>query len=308
MKVKPVLGRGLDALINPNYENGNKEIVKISSTEINEDDNKSFNILANIPLSKILPNPYQPRTEFDANALDELKKSILENGLIQPITVRRISGGKYELISGERRFRACKEIGFEILPAYIIQAETKEVMLELSLIENIQREKLNAIEIAIAYKRLAEECDLSKEEISKKVGKDRSTVVNFIRLLKLPQEIQEGIVKNQITAGHARILINISSPKLQLKLYNKIVSEGLSVRAIEKIVQNLSSPKKKNEILSNKDNVMKDYESKLRSLFSTKVRLLSKKSGGGEIIFEYYSNEEFERLYEIFEASIRIQN
>lgn len=309
MKSKPVLGRGLDALINPNYENKNENAVTIPSSEINEDDGKNYNILAKLDITKIVPNPYQPRIEFEAAALDELKKSILENGLIQPVTVRRSNAvGNYELISGERRFRACKEIGYRFIPAYIIKAETKEMMLELSLIENIQREKLNPIEIANAYKRLADECQLSHEEISNKVGKDRSTVVNFIRLLKLPNEIQEGLIQNKISTGHARMLINIPSQKLQMKLFHKIINEGLSVRSIEKIVKNINeniNKSKKNP--SNTDNVIKNYESQLRSLFATKVKIVNKKSGSGEIIFEYYSPDEFERLYEIFESSAKLQ-
>lgn len=305
MKSKNVLGRGLDALINPNYETSKDSAVTIASSDINEDDGKSYNILAKLSIDKIKPNPFQPRIEFEQTALDELKKSILENGLIQPVTVRRAeSSGYYELVSGERRFRACKDIGFEFIPAYIIKAETKEIMLALSLIENIQREKLNPIEIGIAYKKLYEECNLSHEEIANKVGKDRSTVVNFIRLLKLPKEIQEGLIQNKISMGHARVLINLPSQKIQMKLFNKIIDEGLSVRAIENIIQKMNSQKVKITKSSNNDSVINDYESKLRSMFATKVKIINKKSGSGQIVFEYYSPEEFERLYEIFESSL----
>lgn len=303
MKIKQGLGRGLDALINPNPEKKNESPLTIPSTQISQDDGSSFDFLAKIELIKIKPNPFQPRIEFDQQALDELKKSIIENGLIQPVTVRRVSTNEYELISGERRFRACKELGYKTIPAYIIKAETKEVMLALSLIENIQREKLNPIEVANAYKRLSEECNLSQEEISRKVGKDRSTITNSIRLLKLPEEIQQGLIKNQITSGHARALINLPSAKLQLKVFKRIIDEGLTVRDIEKIAQKLSTAKslsqKKQEI--QKDTILRDYESKLRSIFATKVRIQNRKNGAGEIIFDFYSSEEFERLYELFE-------
>jgi len=303
MKMKQGLGRGLDALINPNYENTKEVPITIPANEINIDNGESFDILVKIKIDKIKPNPYQPRIEFSQEALEQLKKSIVENGLIQPITVRRAPNEFYELISGERRFRACKEIGFSKIPAYIIKAETKEVMLELSLIENIQREKLNPIEVANAYKRLSEECNLSQDEISKKVGKDRTTIANSIRLLKLPIEIQSALIKNVISASHARALINLPSSKLQLKVFQKIINEGLNVRDIEKITQKYSTAKTLAQKVKNiqTDNVMRDYESKLRSLFATKVKINSKKNGSGEIAFEFYSSEEFERLYELFE-------
>lgn len=303
MKIKQGLGRGLDALINPNIENRNETQITIPSTQISYDDGISYDFLAKIEVKKIKPNPYQPRIEFDKEALDELKKSIIENGLIQPVTVRRVAHNEYELISGERRYRACKEIGFESIPAYIIKAETKEIMLALSLIENIQREKLNPIEVATAYKRLSEECNLSQEEIARKVGKDRSVIANSIRLLKLPAEIQQGLIKNQITQGHARALVNLPSAKLQLAVFKKIIKDGLTVRAIEKIAQKYSTAKtiqQKNKEIEN-DSILRDYESKLRSIFATKVRIQSRKNGAGEITFEFYSSEEFERLFELFE-------
>ena len=178
-KNKYALGRGLDALINPVSRLNNEEPINVSSTNIKSDDGTAEEILVKIAVEKIQPNPFQPRTEFEPNSLDELKKSILQNGLIQPITVRRAPEGKYELISGERRLRAIKEIGYKTIPAYIIVVETKEAMLALALIENIQREKLNPIEIAHAYKRLIDECNLSQEEVSEKVGKDRTTVTNI---------------------------------------------------------------------------------------------------------------------------------
>lgn len=307
--LKPGLGRGLEALINPKIKEKIDTPVALTSNEIKVDDGESVDILAKIPIEKISPNPYQPRTEFDSTALEELKKSILENGLIQPITVRRVSKENYELISGERRFRSCKEIGLKEIPAYIIKVDTKEAMLALSLIENIQREELNPIEIAVAYKRLMDECNLSQDEIGKKVGKDRSTITNTIRLLKLPQRIQDGIAKNQISAGHARALINLPNEIVQLEFYDKIIKENLTVRKVEDLVRGFFNPPSKTKlkkIISNGGNITspmkKDLEEKLQRVLGTKVLMNQKKDGKGEIIIEFYSTAEFERLFELLES------
>lgn len=307
--LKPGLGRGLEALINPKIKEKIDTPVALTSNEIKVDDGESVDILAKIPIEKISPNPYQPRTEFDSTALEELKKSILENGLIQPITVRRVSKENYELISGERRFRSCKEIGLKEIPAYIIKVDTKEAMLALSLIENIQREELNPIEIAVAYKRLMDECNLSQDEIGKKVGKDRSTITNTIRLLKLPQKIQDGLTKNQISAGHARALINLPNEIVQLEFYEKIIKENLTVRKVEDLVRAFFNPPSKTKlkkIISNGGNITspmkKDLEEKLQRVLGTKVLMNQKKDGKGEIIIEFYSTAEFERLFELLES------
>ncbi len=305
--LKPGLGRGLDALINPQTRNTLDKPVAVSNKDLQKDDGISNDVLAKISVNLISPNPYQPRTEFDSQALDELKKSILENGLIQPITVRRVSKDHYELISGERRLRASKEIGIKEIPAYIIHVETKEMMLALSLIENIQREKLNAIEIANAYKRLMDECNLSQEEIAVKVGKDRTTVTNTIRLLKLPGKIQQSLIKNEITSGHARSLINLPDEILQLEILDKIIKHNLSVRKVEEIVRKYLNSKniKKKKIavpyndLSNLS--QKDLEGKLQGILGTKVICKQKKNGAGELIIEFYSLDELERLFELFE-------
>lgn len=312
-KLKPGLGRGLDALINPKAREDSESPIAVSSQEIKKDDGKSVDVLAKIPSQDIVPNPYQPRTEFEPEKLDELKKSILENGLIQPITVRRLNG-KYELISGERRLRACKDIGFKEIPAYIIQVETKEAMLALSLIENIQREELNAIEVAQAYKRLMDECNLSQEEIAEKVGKDRTTITNSIRLLKLPEIVQKSLVNDEITAGHARALINLPSVELQIATLNEIKKKGLSVRKVEAIVKKFLSgkkDKKPKDTLSIKTVEMlsqSDLENKLRGIFGTKVLCKQKKDGSGEIVIEFYSNDELERLFELFEIVGKYNN
>jgi len=306
-KLKPGLGRGLDALINPKAREDSESPIAVSSDKIENDDGKSFDILAKIPVQAISPNPYQPRTEFEPDKLYELKKSILENGLIQPVTVRRLNG-TYELISGERRLRACKDIGYKEIPAYIIKVETKEAMLALSLIENIQREELNPIEVAKAYKRLMEECNLSQEEIAAKVAKDRTTITNTIRLLKLPEIVQRSLIDNEISAGHARALINLPSVDLQIATLNEIKKKNLSVRKVESLVKKFlsgSSEKRKSKSSPAYNSVemlsQNDIENKLRGIFGTKVLCKQKKDGAGEIVIEFYSNDELERLFELFE-------
>ncbi|MHB8581403.1 MAG: ParB/RepB/Spo0J family partition protein [Ignavibacteriaceae bacterium] len=312
-KLKSSLGRGLDALINQqNFDESNP----VSNyKEIKIDDGKDYDILVKIPVGMISPNPYQPRMNFDPEALDELKRSILSNGLIQPITVRRFDN-KYELISGERRLKACKDIGYRDIPAYVIKVETEEAMLAMALIENIQREKLNPIEISIAYKRLMDDCHLTQEQIAEKVGKDRTTIANTIRLLKLPKEIQESLIKEEITSGHARALINLSSPELQLETLYKIREGNLSVRKVEQLVKKLlrfpelenkksvSFVPKTNSISAN----LSDIEDKLRKVFGTKVLCKQKNDGSGEITIEFYSYEELERLFELFEIISKSYN
>jgi ParB family transcriptional regulator, chromosome partitioning protein len=305
-KMKSSLGRGLDALINPNRFNED-ENKSPDYTNVKFDDGKQVDVLAKIAIDFISPNPFQPRTIFDPEALNELKKSIIANGLIQPITVRRIAGNQYQLVSGERRLRAYKEIGYKEIPAYIIKVDSDEVMLALALIENIQRETLNAIEVSKAYKRLMDECHLTQEQIADKVGKDRTTIANSIRLLKLPAKIQNCLVDDSITAGHARALINLPAEELQLFALEKILEENLSVRKVEALVKKLISegiPSKKSFTVKTKKTInsnLSDVEDKLRKIFGTKVQCKQTKDGGGEIIIEFYSNDELERLFELFE-------
>jgi len=312
--MKTGLGRGLDALINPQMKDNIEGPVAISNKDIPRDDGNSYNILAKIPLNLITPNPYQPRTEFDPQTLNELKKSILGNGLIQPVTVRRINKNHYELISGERRLRCCKDIGYQDIPAYIIKVDTKEAMLALSLIENIQREKLNAIEVANAYKRLMDECNLSQEDIAEKVGKDRTTITNSLRLLKLPLKVQQSLTKNEISSGHARALINLPYELVQLDILEKIIKHNLSVRKVEEIVRKIlnekNGQKKKTTFLLREtgSTSQKDIENKLQGIFGTKVICKQKKTGAGELIIEFYSLDELERLFELFEIIIKNQN
>ena len=293
---KNVLGRGLNALIpkSPRME------VSLHDNTIGRDTGE-IGIIANIDIGKIQPNPFQPRTDFDQSSLEELTRSIQEKGIIQPITVRRIENA-YQLISGERRLRAAQAARLRQIPAYIITIETDEEMLELALIENIQREYLNPMELANAYQRLIDECRLSQEEIAKRVGKDRSTITNFIRLLKLPAKIQEGLRKEKISMGHARALITLSNERVQLRLYEKIVDGGLSVRKVEDLVRNVQQPRKKTTTRktgSDSTDNIQNLETQLRQALGTKVKVRTKGHGRGEIIIEYYSLDDFDRFMDI---------
>ncbi len=287
MKKTNRLGRGLSALI-PEKE----KVV---------DAVRGQGTLTDIEVALIRPNPFQPRQEFDPQRLEELKNSIRENGIIQPITVRK-KDNYYELIAGERRLRAVTELGYEKIPAYIIQVETKEEMLELALIENVQRDRLNPIEQAQAYQRLIDECKLTQDEVAKKIGKDRSTITNFLRLLKLPEKIQESVKREEITMGHARALLAVEDQQLQEKLWQKVVKDKLSVRKVEQLVKNAQADQQTEEKPKRpkRSIFIQKMESELREIFGTKVVIRSRKEGG-TIEVEFYSPEDLNRLYEIFE-------
>ena len=294
---KSVLGRGLNALIpkNPRME------VNVRDGSVGRDTGE-MGIIASIDIAKIHPNPFQPRTDFDQESLAELTRSIQEKGVIQPITVRRIDTG-YQIISGERRLRATQAARLRQIPAYIIAVETDEEMLELALIENIQREYLNAMEIANAYQRLIDECHMTQDDIAKRVGKDRSTITNFIRLLKLPTKIQDGVRKDKISMGHARALIALPNERMQLRLYEKITDGGLSVRKVEDIVRAAQQPKKKSGPHKEDGGAsasIQSLEEQLRLAHGTKVKVKIKGSGRGEIVVEYYSLDDFDRLMDLF--------
>jgi ParB family chromosome partitioning protein len=295
---KSVLGKGLSALI-PRINTDEAVAPTLLPQDSGED-----NVIAAIEVSKIRPNPFQPRTDFDPQTLDELKRSILEKGVIQPVTVRRTLDQKYELISGERRVRASQEAGLKTIPAYIIRVESDAEMLELALIENLQREHLNPIEVAQSYKRLIEECNLTQEEVGQKIGKDRSTVTNFLRLLKLPEKIQLALRKDAITMGHARALITLPDEKTQVRVFEKIVKNGLSVRKVEEFVKTFGeTPKKKVVSFSSTraESDLQTIESRLRHSLGTKVTVHHKSSGSGEIVIEYYNADDLERLLELLE-------
>jgi ParB family transcriptional regulator, chromosome partitioning protein len=300
-KGRLALGKGLGSLIPNSSQTGDTEHVTVAATPESIDDGQLFNVLAHIDVDRIESNPFQPRTDFDAEAIRELAQSILENGLVQPITVRRHEG-KYQLISGERRVRACQEAGVMHIPAYIRQVETAEEMIELSLIENIQREMLNPIEVALAYQRLSDECHFSQEQIAQKVGKNRSTVVNFIRLLKLPAQIRESVRKNELSMGHARALINIPDESAQLRIWQKTVREGLSVRTVEELAQHIQEPLRKKKSVKKPDSSspqLDEYITKLRSKYATKVHMSASAAGKGAVSFEFYSHEDLERILDL---------
>jgi ParB family transcriptional regulator, chromosome partitioning protein len=282
---KNALGRGLGALIEEASEGGGKQHQE-TIVSINEVDIKLIEI-----------NPFQPRKSFDEVAIEELATSIRELGIIQPITVRNIEGDRFQIITGERRFRAAQLAGLTSIPAYIRTADD-QAMLELALVENIQREELNAIEIAISYQRLMDECSLTQESMSERVGKKRSTVANYLRLLKLPAEIQLGLQQQKIGMGHAKALINIDSPEEQVKIFNLILEDSLSVRQVEDLVRALKDPKEvktspvKKPSEEDGSAEYADFCSQLKQYFSTKVELKRNVKGVGKIIIPFNSDDE----------------
>ena len=257
-----------------------------------------------ILLSEIEVNPFQPRTFFDKEALQELADSIKVQGIIQPITVRRLERNRYQLISGERRFQASKLAGLDAIPAYVRTANDQQ-MLEMALIENIQRKDLNAIEIALSYQRLLSECDLKQEQLGERVGKNRTTVNNYLRLLKLPPDIQIGLRDNKISMGHARAIINVENVDAQLAIYNKIINDDLSVRKVESMVRDLMAGDEKGEVdQKDRKGVADNYEikqlqQKLSSHFGTKINIKSDDKHKGEIKIPFVSAEDLNRILEI---------
>jgi ParB family chromosome partitioning protein len=256
-----------------------------------------------LPIENIETNPKQPRRDFDEQALQELAHSIKLHDLIQPVTVSRLHGNKYRLISGERRLRAAKMAGLKDVPAYIRQANDQE-LLELALLENLQREDLNAIEIALSYKRMMEELSHTQEEVAERMGKDRSTVTNYIRLLKLPPDIQVAVRNGEISMGHARALINVDKIDQQLYIFDEIKTKGLSVRQTESLVRNLYKEKGTQKTKNALPDSFKKVEDKLASHFSTRVKLKHGKNGSGQITFDYYSLEELNKLLDQMNVSI----
>lgn len=255
-----------------------------------------------LPLENIETNPKQPRKDFDEQALQELAHSITLHDIIQPITVSKLHGNKYRLISGERRLRAAKIAGIKDIPAYIRQSNDNE-LLELALLENLQREDLNAMEIAMSYKRMMEELNHTQEQVAERMGKDRSTVTNYIRLLKLPPDIQIAVRNNEISMGHARALINVDTIDKQLYIFDEIKTKGLSVRQTENLVRNLYREKEEKHVESLPP-AYKKVEDQLASHFSTRVKLKLNKDGSGQITFEYYSLDEMNKLLDQMNVEI----
>ncbi|GAB2481893.1 MAG: ParB/RepB/Spo0J family partition protein [Cytophagales bacterium] len=293
---KNALGRGLGALLEDSpAKNKSEEILpEVVKTGIFE-----------IPLTEIQVNPFQPRTHFDKDALEELAESIRVQGIIQPITVRKLAPNEYQLISGERRFQASKIAGLVQIPAYVRTANDQQ-MLEMALIENIQRENLNALEIAHSYQRLLAECNLKQEELGDRVGKNRTTVNNYLRLLKLPPTIQAAIRDQQLSMGHARALINVESVDKQLAIFKKAVEEELSVRKVEALVKALNSgestkPEKSSSLDPVRKYEMNKIQQRLASHFGTKVALKANEKNKGEIKIPFNSASDLNRILEILE-------
>lgn len=257
-----------------------------------------------IPIEQVEANPKQPRKDFDDSALQELSASIKLHDIIQPITVSKLGAAKYRLISGERRWRAAKLAGLKDIPAYIRQANDQE-LLELALLENLQREDLNAMEIALSYKRMMEELNHTQEQVAERMGKDRSTVTNYIRLLKLPPDIQIAVRTGEISMGHARALINVDTIDKQLYIFDEVKSKGLSVRQTEMLVRNLyKEGEEKKPLLPALPPAYQKVEDKLASHFSTRVKLRHSKNGSGQITFDYYSLEELNKLLDQMSVTI----
>ncbi|MFO8129839.1 MAG: ParB/RepB/Spo0J family partition protein [Bacteroidales bacterium] len=291
---KKALGRGLDAILqSPETDIHSKEIA----------DNYIVGAIANISVDIIEANPFQPRNNFEEETLEELAHSIKEQGIIQPITVRKLSQEKFQLISGERRLRAAKLANIGEVPCYI-RVANDEQMLEMALIENIHRENLNSIEIAISYQRLIEECDLTHEKLSDRVGKKRATITNYLRLLKLPPEIQVALRDNKITMGHARALINVLHANKQLNLLNRVIQRSLSVRQVEEMVRKINHPENQKQTIQ-ANPLPEPYEQKQKELsekYNTPVKLKLNNKGKGNIVIPFESSEELEKLLSLLDS------
>ena len=288
MARKNALGRGLGALID------------------DADREKYGNIdsISEISIDLIESNPFQPRSKFDEEGLNELASSIKELGIIQPITVRTLDDGKFQLITGERRYRASIIAGLKKIPAYFRTADD-QAMLELALVENIQREDLDSVEIAISYQRLIDECQLTQENLSDRVGRKRSTISNYLRLLKLPAEIQLGIREKKLSMGHARTLINIEDPKTQIKVYYRVIDEDLSVRKTEELVRQMNKDANKDTSKNErKQKINEDFQElsqHLSKFFETKIQFRVNEEGKGKIVIPFDNTEEMERIIGILD-------
>ena len=288
------LGRGLDAILqSPETD--------ITSRDISGD--YVAGAVAEIDINLIEANPFQPRTEFDEDALQELAQSIKEQGIIQPITVRKLGYNRFQLISGERRLRASKLAGLSKIPAFI-RIANDEQMLELALIENIHRENLNAIEVAISYQRLIDECSLTQEQLSTKVGKSRSAIANFLRLLKLPAEIQIALRDGHISMAHARALINVEDKEAQLRILQQIIEDDLSVRQTEELAQRAKVSTEENKETHKQTNYLPEhFKAQIKTLsqaLNTRVKVKRNLKGQGSVVIDFKNEEEFNRIIESF--------
>lgn len=283
MAKKTALGRGLGALIEDS-----------STANTRREEDSATDGIVEISIASIETNPYQPRSYFDEEALTELAKSIEKHGIIQPITVRQLDNGMYQIISGERRFRASKLAGLETIPAYLRTANDQG-MLEMALIENIQREDLDAIEIAISYQRLIDECELTQESLSEQVGKKRATIANYLRLLKLPAEVQLSIRERKLSMGHARAIAGLDNAEQQVKIGKKVIDEELSVRQVEELIRKMNQPdvpkKKDADAAELPDSYFKLVEH-LEKYFNSNINIKRNEKGEGKITISFASDEE----------------
>ncbi|MCF2635391.1 ParB/RepB/Spo0J family partition protein [Prevotellamassilia timonensis] len=286
----PALGRGLDALISTD-----DELHTGGSSSINE-----------VPVEKIKANPNQPRREFSETSLEELAESIRQIGIIQPITLRQMEDGTYQIIAGERRWRASQMAGLNSVPAYVRTADD-EKMMQMALVENIQREDLNAIEIALAYQNLIEQYHLTQDKLSEKIGKNRATIANYLRLLKLPAQVQMALRNKEVDQGHARALLGLDKPTLQVKLFNEIKEKGYSVRQVEDMVKALNNGetvKSGRHTMKAKNRLPEEYnelKNRLAEVFRTKVEMTCSQKGKGKIILSFANEEELEYLISLFD-------
>lgn len=294
-KQRNALGRGLSALL----EN--------TGTDITANESKPLHSISEIPISQVQANPFQPREEFEETALNELAESIRVHGIIQPITVRKLGYDSYQIISGERRTRAARLAGLTTIPAFIRLADDQG-MLEMALIENIQREELNAMEIAFSYKRLVDECSLNQEQLGERVGKNRSTVNNYLRLLKLPDNIQASIRDGKVSMGHARAIINVDNADEQQLLFQKIMEEGLSVRQIENLVRSAHERKDEEEEVKKTDNKSKrqelspafyEMQKSLTAKLDVKVKIKTDERGRGAVTIPFKSQADLRRILDL---------
>jgi len=287
-KKHPALGRGLGALLQ-NIE-----------TDITSSKDNPVGGIAMIPVDQIEANPFNPRTSFEVDALEQLSSSISEHGIIQPLTVRKMGRDRYQLISGERRFKASTLAGLTEVPCYI-RIANDQAMLEMALVENIQRENLNSIEVAISFQRLIDECDLTQEQLSTKISKSRSDIANHLRLLKLPASIQAAVRDRKITMGHARALLSLSTEEEQVELLDKILSEELSVRNVEVLTQAKGNSKPSKQSKSTRDLSAQDktYASFLGDRFNAKVDIAKNENGKGKIIFHFKNEKEYNKLMNV---------
>ncbi|CAG5084829.1 ParB/RepB/Spo0J family partition protein [Parvicella tangerina] len=296
---KPALGKGLGALLDASSSTVTPKSTAVSSAK----EQKGEGGTTFLSISQIEANPFQPRAHFDKDALEELKESILLHGVIQPITVRKIADNKYQIISGERRFRASKEAGLKEIPVFVRTADD-QTMLEMAIIENVQRKDLNAIEVALSYQRLIDECNITQEKVGERVSKSRASVTNYLRLLNLPVEVQAGIRDEKISMGHARALLSISDEKAMIKVYRAILDQQLSVRKVEDLARRMKEElgvEKKNASKGKLPENVLEFQENLSFHLKTKVKVVQDKNGKGKITIDFSDQEHLDKILNLLD-------